>query len=221
MKASKRKVIILAVFLIAVVSIAGFVLVQIKDRTYFHSAPYTPKLDKATDVLVVYYSRSGNTEAMAREIARKFDADIVKIKAERYTLDYQGWRNANNDADDKVTTTEIKPDTVDMSKYRLVFLGSPIWWYRPAPPLWTFIEKNDFSGKEVVLFNTFNSKFKAKPIKEFQREVEEKGGRLIDHIFIRRGRVYYQMSGNELIQEAQNLLDKKVKEWRTTVSIGQ
>ena len=45
--------------------------------------------------------------------------------------------------------------------------------------------------------------------------MEKKGGRLIDHIFIRRGRVYYQMSGKELIQQAQNLLDKKVKEWQT------
>jgi flavodoxin len=214
MKFRKRSIIILIIFLIVVGSVAAFVLVQVKDRTYFHSAPYTPKLDKATDVLVVYYSRSGNTEAMAREIARKFDADIVKIKAERYTLDYQGWRNANNDADDKVTTTEIKPDIVDMSKYRLVFLGSPIWWYRPAPPLWAFVENNDFQGKNVVLFNTFNSRFKVEEVEAFQRKIEEKGGRLIDHLFIRRGRVYYQKSGRQLIQEVQTLLDEKTKEWQ-------
>jgi len=98
----------------------------------------------------------------------------------------------------------------------LIFIGFPIWRYRPAPPLWTFVEKNDFNGKEVILFNTFNSKFKAKPIKKFQREVEKKGGRLIDHIFIRRGRIYYQLSGKELIRQAQDLLDKKVKEWQAS-----
>jgi hypothetical protein len=53
-KTSKRKVITLAVFLIAVVSVAGFVLVQVRDRTYFYSAPYIPNPDKTTDVLVVY-----------------------------------------------------------------------------------------------------------------------------------------------------------------------
>jgi len=216
MKASKRKLIILAVSLIAVVAIAGFVLVQIKDRTYFNSAPYTPKQGKATNVLVIYYSRSGNTEAMAREIAKKFDADIVKIRADRYPLDYQGWRNANNDADDKVTTTEIKPDFVDMSKYRLVFLGSPIWWYRPAPPLWTFVEKNDFKDKNVILFNTFNSRFKSEEIEEFREEIEKKGGKLIDHIFIRRGRVYYQKSGERLIGESREILEEKMNEWKTT-----
>jgi ABC-type glycerol-3-phosphate transport system substrate-binding protein len=76
MKAHKRKIIILAVCIVAVAFIASFVLVQVKDRTYFHSPPYSPKQDKDSTVLVVYYSRSGNTEAMAREVARKFNADI-------------------------------------------------------------------------------------------------------------------------------------------------
>ena len=213
MKAPKRMTIILAVCIVAVVLIASILLVQIKDRTYFHSPPYSPKQDKDSTVLVVYYSRSGNTEAMAREVARKFNADIVKIEAERYPLDYQGWRNAANDADDKVTMVQISPEIVDMRKYRLVFIGSPIWWYRPAPPLWTFVEKNDFKEKNVILFNTFNSRFKSEEIEKFQGEIEKKGGRLIDHIFIKRGRVYYQKSGEQLIGESQEIIKEKMREW--------
>jgi hypothetical protein len=41
-------------------------------------------------------------------------------------------------------------------KFNLIILGSPIWYFRPAQPLWTFVEKNNFQGKAVVLFNTFN-----------------------------------------------------------------
>jgi len=205
--------IILAVCILAIVIIASFVLVQIKDRKYFHSPPYSPILDKDSSVLVVYYSRSGNTEAMAREVARMFNADIVKIEAEKYSLDYQGWRNAGNDADDKVTMVQISPEVVDMKKYRLVFIGSPIWWYRPAPPLWTFVEKNDFTEKNVILFNTFNSRFKSEEIDKFRGEIEKKGGRLIDHLFIRRGRVYYQKSGEQLIGESQEIIKGKMKEW--------
>ncbi len=204
---------IITACIIVVALIGGFLLVQIKDRTYFHSPPYTPELGKESRALVVYYSRSGNTEAMAREIARKFNADIVKIEAERYSLDYQGWRNAANDADEKVTMAQITPEIVDMGKYRLVFVGSPIWWYRPAPPLWTFVEKNDFKGKKVVLFNTFNSRFKSEEIELFQKEIEKKGGRLIDHIFVRRGRVYFQKSGEQLIEESREILKEKMKEW--------
>ena len=213
MKVKKRRVLMVAVGIIIVVAIASFVFVQVKDRTYFHSPPYSPKQDKESTALVVYYSRSGNTEAMAREVARKFNADIVKIEAERYPLDYQGWRNAANDADDKVTMVQITPEIVDMRKYRLVFIGSPIWWYRPAPPLWTFVEKNDFKEKNVILFNTFNSRFKSEEIELFQKEIEKKGGRLIDHIFIRRGRVYYQKSGEQLLEESQEIIKEKMKEW--------
>jgi len=202
-----------AAVIIIVVAIAAFVLIQVKDRTYFHSPSYSPKQDKDSTVLVVYYSRSGNTEAMAREVARKFNADIVKIEAERYPLDYQGWRNAANDADDKVTMVQITPEIVDMSNYRLVFIGSPIWWYRPAPPLWTFVEKNDFKEKNVILFNTFNSRFKSDEIEKFRGEIEKKGGRLIDHIFIRRGRVYYQKSGEQLLEESREIVEEKMKEW--------
>ena len=215
MEITKGMTIISALLLVVVGVIAAFAFVQIKDRTYFHSPPYTSKQDKASDVLVVYYSRSGNTEALAREIARSMQADILRIETKSYDLDFKGWLQANNDSRSKRKQVDITPAVVDLNRYRLIFLGSPIWWFRPAPPLWTFVEKNDFSGKEIVLFNTFNSKFKAEPIKDFQQEVEEKEGRLVDHIFIRRGRVYYQMSGKELIRQAQDLLEKKIREWQT------
>ena len=77
--------------------------------------------DKDSAALVVYYSRSGNTEAMAREVARKYNADIVKIEAPKYSLDFQGWRNAGSDADDQVTMVQITPEAVDMEKYQLIF----------------------------------------------------------------------------------------------------
>ena len=42
--------------------------------------------------------------------------------------------------------------------------------------------------------------------------MEEKGGRLIDHIFIRRGRVYYQKSGEQLLEESREIVEEKMKE---------
>ena len=212
MKQGKHKVIILIASLIVAAFAVSFTFVLIKDRTYFHSPPYTQKKTGSTDVLVVYYSRSGNTEAMAREIARKFEADIVRIESGKYTLDYKGWRHANRDADEKVLV-KIEPETVDMGKYRLVFLGAPIWWFRPAPPLWTFVNKSNFSGKNVVLFNTFNSRFKSEEIDDFGQKIKEKGGQFIGHIYVRRGRVYQQMSGEQLIEESREIVDEKMQEW--------
>ncbi len=205
------------VLFVAILGVACFILVIVKDRTYFHSPPYINKSDKSSEVLVIYYSRSGNTEAMAREIARKFDADRIKIDAEKYPLDLQGWRNAGTDADQKIIQVAIKPEKVDMKKYNLIFLGSPIWWFRPAPPLWAFVLKNNFKGKNVVLFNTFNSRFKNEEIEEFKELVTKKEGRFIDHVYVRRGRVYYQKSGETLMKEAREVVEEKLNTWRTKI----
>jgi hypothetical protein len=46
-------------------------------------------------------------------------------------------------------------------------------------------------------------------IELFQREIKKKRGKLIDHISIRRGRVYYQKSGEELVEESREIIKEK------------
>jgi len=112
MKSHKRMAIIIAVCSVAAAAIAAFIFVQIKDLTYFHSPPYAPE--------PVYHSLSGNTEAIAREVARKFNADIVKIEAPKYSLDFKGWRNAGSGTDDKMTMVKITPGKSAKSVYKRV-----------------------------------------------------------------------------------------------------
>ncbi len=126
MKIIRGRTIISAILLVVVAAIAAFAFVQIKDRTYFHSPPYTSKQDKASDVLVVYYSRSGNTEAMAREIARRLHADILRIETKSYGLDFKGWLQANGNSRSR-KQIDISTTLVYLHRYRLIFLGSPIY----------------------------------------------------------------------------------------------
>ncbi len=208
--ANRNKYIIIAVILIASISAFFFGLVLYKDRTYFQSSPY--QANSTSDILVVYYSRSGHTEAMAREIARKLNADIRRIETDKYPLTFKGMREAGSDAD-RETLPAITPVAFDMSQYRLVFLGSPIWWYRPATPLWSFIEKNELSGKKIVLFNTFNSRFKPEKIDKFRARISQNGGEMVDHVYIRRGRVYLQKDGNDVIAETQEIIAERIEKW--------
>ncbi len=209
MKIKGKKLIAGILLFVLAAAIGGMSFMLYKDRTYFHSPPYNHE-KTASDVLVVYYSRSGNTEAFARELAREFGADILRIRENRYTLDFKGWREASRDAADKVRNVEIEPRTYDLKPYRIIFLGSPIWLFRPAPPLWAFVENNRLEGKSFVLFNTFNSRFKQENIDEFKKLIESKGGKFVDHIFIRRGRIIYQMNGRELLESAKKIArDKK------------
>ncbi len=97
MNIARRSLIKMIGLCVAIVFLAPFIFMLWKDRKYLYSKPYRRKEDHPTDVFVTYCYRSGNTEAMAREIAHKFQADFIKIAAKSYTLDFKGWINANLD----------------------------------------------------------------------------------------------------------------------------
>ena len=81
----------------------------------------------------------------------------------------------------------------------MVVLGSPIWSYSPAPPIWQFVERNRFDAKRVVLLNTFNSRFEPDYIAAFQQKVLQRGARSFENQFIRRGRMGGQLSPQDML----------------------
>ncbi len=168
---------------------------------------------EANDILVLYYSLTRNTEIMAKAIASRYQADLVEIEAQEYSKDFLGSTRASVDAWTEERNSPIDPEIIDLSRYRFIFLGSPIWWYRPAVPLWTFVVKNNFQSQNIILFNTFNSRFKDKYIDEFSDLVKSKGGNPGDHIFIRRGRWYNQLDQNELVEQIKTLIKSKETRW--------
>lgn len=145
----------------------------------------------------MYFSRSGNTALAAPHVAKRLDAELFGIEAPDYRLGLQGWVRAMLDARGHVA--DIVPRTIDLRKFDTVYLGSPIWLYSPAPPIWDFVEHNRFDGKRVVLFNTFNSEFKPEYIEAFKAKVMENGARSFDHRFVRRGRMTQQISPDEMV----------------------
>lgn len=100
----------------------------------------------------------------------------------------------------------IRVEPIDLVPARRLFLVSPTWLFRPAPPLWAFVEHTDLTGKEIVLVTTGNSRFKQEEIDKFAIRVGAQGGRLIRHIFLRRGRILWQKSRIELLQEVRTSL---------------
>ncbi|RLA43652.1 MAG: hypothetical protein DRR06_09310 [Gammaproteobacteria bacterium] len=156
--------------------------------------------------LVIYFSRSGNTERMAMDIAKYYQAQLVHLEAADYRPGFLGLVNAVKDS--RSNRAEITPETLDLSPYQTIFIGSPIWWYSPAPPAWQFIHNNDFTDKNVVLFTTFNSSFKQQHIDEFQNQVEAKGGNFIKHIYVKRGRITQQINDETLSKKTRDKLDR-------------
>ena len=207
---------ITAVILLIIIVGWGLGLMFYKDQLYHHSDLYERTTENPTKILVVYYSRSGNTEIMARELAKGLDADIAHIEEKSYTLDFEGWNNARKHASSH-EETEISPTSIDLQQYELILVGSPIWLFRPAPPLWTFVRNNSFTDKKLVLFNTFNSRFEQEEIDTFYELVKKQGGKLIDHVWIKRGRIIWQKTDNEVIEEVTEIVENKKEVWLETV----
>jgi hypothetical protein len=108
-----------------------------------------------------------------------------------------GWVNAMRDA--REHDAVVSPQKIDLSAHDVVYLGSPIWLYSPAPPIWQFVEQNRFDGKGVVLFNTFNSRFEPQYVETLRQKVMQRGARSFEHQFVRRGRMGGQLSPHDML----------------------
>ena len=114
------------------------------------------------DVLVIYFSETGNTKAVAEKIATITDADIYQIiPAKEYTdedLDYDNDESrATVEQNDPTARPEIGSDPVSLEGYSTIYLGYPIWWGQEPRIMDTFVESCDFSGKTVIPFCTSGS----------------------------------------------------------------
>ena len=210
------KLLILTGLAALVCAIAGILLLYKKQIIWVDTPPYQRVSEAPARTLVVVYSRTGNTLGAAREVTRFFDAAMLQIKAPQYGRHWKGQMLASQHADDEVTTTPIQHDPVDLSRYDLIFLCSPTWWFRPAPPLWSFVENHDFVGVSVALLMTGNSRLKEELADKFRLLVEEKNGKFLDRLFIRRGRFYWQKSPTEVHAEVREALNARQNMWPVT-----
>ena len=124
--------------------------------------PETPAED--TNVLVVYFSATGNTEEVAGYIAEAAGGDLFELTpADPYTSEDLNWTDENSRVvyeyeNPEARDVALAADTVEnWDDYDVVFLGYPIWWGIAAWPVNGFVEANDFTGKTVIPFCTSSS----------------------------------------------------------------
>ena len=113
--------------------------------------------DSSTDkkVLVAYFSRSGNTRAVADHIKSLTGGDMFEIQvAKPYPEEYHACTEvAKKEKEDNARPT-LKTKVENMASYDVIFIGYPNWWGTMPMPILTFLESYDFSGKTVVPFAT-------------------------------------------------------------------
>ena len=134
-------------------------------------------------IAVVFFLLSGNAALATRHIANRLGAELYEITARAYALGLKDWVSAMQDARGPQADTSQR--TLDLAHIDTLYLGSPIWLYSPAPPIWAFVERNRFDGQRVVLFNTFNSAFSEEQINAFRvlNALDEPGLRTVAWAF--------------------------------------
>ena len=127
-------------------------------------AAASDEAETSGNVLIAYYSATGNTEAVANMIADATEGDLFELEpTEPYTDDDLNWSDDNsrvsqeheNEDQRDVELVSTTPENWD--SYDTVFIGYPIWWGIAAWPTDGFVEANDFTGKTVIPFCTSSS----------------------------------------------------------------
>lgn len=109
--------------------------------------------------LVAYFSASGVTAALAKNLAAAIGADLFEIEPEvKYTKADLDWTNKNSrssvEMNDKSSRPAVAKKLGSMDEYDEVFVGFPIWWYIAPTIVNTFLEGYDLAGKTIVPFAT-------------------------------------------------------------------
>lgn len=125
--------------------------------------PDTPTPGGNGRYLVLFASRSGNTERMANEIREQLDCDILEVEPEvAYDNDYNAMLERSQKELAAIRQGNYPPIKTTMEKfddYDIVFVGYPIWYGSMATPIQTFLHSHasKLAGKRIALFATSGS----------------------------------------------------------------
>lgn len=111
----------------------------------------TPAITKK--VLIVYYSRTGNTKRIAEDVARGLNADIEQLIDKKDRSGASGYMSGGKDAT-LGKLTELEPVKYDPASYDLVVLGTPVWSWTMTPAIRTYITEHKAALKEIACFTS-------------------------------------------------------------------
>lgn len=131
----------------------------VQDDNQAAESTVAAEMKTESNILVVYFSATGSTKAIAESIADGLQADIYEIvPKEPYTDADLNYNDNNSRSTLEMNDTSVRPmisETVEnFDQYDTVFLGYPIWWGEAPRILDTFVESYDFTGKTVIPFCT-------------------------------------------------------------------
>ncbi|MDE6579877.1 MAG: hypothetical protein K2K41_05020, partial [Ruminiclostridium sp.] len=117
---------------------------------------YPSDVDATTSAsIVVDNERFGTTEYAARMIQDEVGGDIHLIETVKpYSADFDELKDVNHNEMAEGALPELKETALDISKYDTVFVGYPVWATDVPRAVVSFLSKYDLSDKRVIPFCT-------------------------------------------------------------------
>ncbi len=110
---------------------------------------------RSWEILIAYYSFGGNTRGMAGLIGAGTGGNLFEIEpAQPYPHDFTELHLRARKEIAAAFMPELRSRVDYLAQYKVVFIGTPVWWSNPAPPAAAFLVGCDLAGKTVVPFIT-------------------------------------------------------------------
>ncbi|MDY6338523.1 MAG: flavodoxin [Saccharofermentans sp.] len=104
---------------------------------------------------VVFYSMHGNVRYVSEKVAKELGADLIELIPVKAYPDKGAMQFIwGGSAVTFKKKPELEPYTFNASDYDLVIIGTPVWASNFTPPLRTFFENNDLTGKKIAVIAT-------------------------------------------------------------------
>jgi flavodoxin len=174
---------------------------------------------ESSNILIVYLSRTNNTKAIAEIIHERQGGTLVALELEKpYPEDYRAIVDQVVKENESGFLPPLKTKIDSIQKYDIVFVGFPTWGMQLPPPMKSFLNQYDLSGKTIVPFNTnggygigstFESVKKLCPRSIVLEGFSTKGG-------VERDGIYFVMKG-----EKEKQVEQEITKWLKKLKLTQ
>ena len=159
-----------------------------------------------SDVLCLYYSRSGKTKKAMLEVAEALDAELVEIHDAVERGGFKGWLRCGMDAMKKTTQPLSHFETEKrLQDYRLVILGTPVWAGRCSSVMRTFLKTHGQKLENVAYVVTRSTTQRSEEVYDQMDMYTGQTHRLA--VSLRPDSEGYEFWRNDFIQNVRRLLE--------------
>jgi len=141
--------------------------------------------------LVAYFSATGTTEQVAKQIAVAVSGDLHEITPTvPYTSDDLDWHDDNSRSSREMADVSSRPPIENnlpgnAGEYDTIYLGYPIWWNQAPRVINSFLETHNLNGKTVIPFATSGGSPIDNSVEELKKtypNIKWSKGKLLNHV---------------------------------------